>query len=741
MNLSRLSIAGRIYLAFGGLITLMVLIVALALGSVHLGATNLNNFRAASGQAGAAWLHASALSDARLAVAAYQRQPDTPSADAALFLVDAVPGDGAEQYRAAIRSMIALDGDVQTLRGAMELAGLNATDTLAALIQQASQSSGLNAKAAAISGLAMQNLLQMRIALTAMLALPTEEAHAAVGALAGASRTTLADLRATFFKTGDLAAVDTALAELDAFAAAADQVYDRLLERQSLGEILTKIDAELASSFGDDAANAAARQAELNKAASVQSTQLSLSALVAGSIALVAGIALAVVTARWLSRAIRCVAQSMQAMAKGDFDANLREADRIGELASIATALEVFGANGRQLRNDTARRDSDMRQAATIAARREALQDDLQAVVAAATRGDFTRRLNRTYSMPELDGLAEHVNILLETVAGGLGEAGTVLEALASADLNRRMLGVYEGAFGRLQIDTNALAEGLSHTMTRLAASSGMLRRATDNILHGANDLSARTSRQITAINTTSKAIKSLSGDIISNAALADQVAASAHESAELARCGGEVMGHMTHAMTGIADASARIATVTRLIEDIAFQTNLLALNASVEAARAGDAGKGFAVVAVEVRRLAQSTAQASADIKNLVAEAATAVQIGSRLSEDAARTLAAISQAVDANSTRMQAIATSSQAQSRAVSVVVDAMRQMDEVAQDNAALVEETNAAIEQSQAQASELDAIVGAYSDPSRPRMITHAPANAFRNATRLSVGAS
>ncbi|WEK03921.1 MAG: methyl-accepting chemotaxis protein [Candidatus Devosia phytovorans] len=719
MNLSRLSIAGRIYFAFGSLIALMALIVAIALGSVHLGATNLDQFRAATDEAGAASLHASILSDARLAVATYQRQPDPATAEAALSLVDAVPGEGTAQYRAAIQTMIALDGDVQTLRGAMEQAGLNATNTLAALIQQASQSSGLNAKAAAISGLAMQNLLQMRIAVTDMLATPDDAAHAAASTLADASRTTLGELRATFFKTADLAAVDTVLAELDTFAATVDQVFARLVERQSLGTDVAQIDAALAASFGNDADEAAARQAELDQAAAAQSTQLSLSALVAGGIALIVGIALAFVTARWLSRAIRSVAQSMQAMAKGDFDANLAVADRLGELASIATALEVFGANGRQLRDDSTRRDDDMREAATIAARREALQHDLEAVVTAATRGDFSQRLNRNYGMPELDSLADHVNALLETVARGLQDAGMVLEALASADLNRRMLGTYQGAFSRLQADTNALAEGLAHTMTRLATSSGMLRRATDDILHGANDLSTRTSRQIAAIDTTSNAIETLSGDITRNAALADQVATSAHKSAELARTGGEVMDRMTQAMTGIADASARIATVTRLIEDIAFQTNLLALNASVEAARAGEAGKGFAVVAVEVRRLAQSTAQASADIKSLVAEAATAVQGGSRLAEDAARTLAAISQAVDADSTRMQAIATSSQAQSRAVAVVFDAMKQMDEVAQDNAALVEETNAAIEQSQAQASELDTIVGVYSSEQRP----------------------
>ena len=726
MNLSRLSIAGRIYLAFGALIALMLLVVGIALGGIHLGATNFADFRSATDGAGAASRNAAALADARLAVATYQTHPDAETAAEALARIDAIPGDGTTHYRATIDSMVALDSDIAGQRSGMDAAGLAASETLAGLIQQASQSSGLNAKAAAISGLAMQNLLQMRIATMAMMANPTEQARASVGTLADASRTTLGELRATFFKSDDLAAVDAVLAELDTFSSAVEQVFTRLVQRGELGENLARIDADLAASFGADAADAASRQVALDQSAAAQSAQIGLTALIAGTIALVMGIVLAVITARWLSRAIRSVARAMEALAKGDFDANLAASDRLGELASIADALDVFATNGRQLRDHGERRDSDMRHAAEIAGRREALQTDIEAVVAAATRGDFTQRLSADYGMPELNDLALHLNALLETVARGLEDAGMVLEALANADLNRRMSGNYQGAFARLKADTNALAEGLAQTMTRLATSSGTLRRATDDILHGANDLSARTSRQIAAIDSTSTAIETLSGDVARNATLADQVAASAHKSAQLARDGGEVMSAMTGAMAGIADTSARIATVTRLIEDIAFQTNLLALNASVEAARAGDAGKGFAVVAVEVRRLAQSTAQASSDIKHLVAESASAVEGGSRLAEDAARTLSAISHAVEADSARMQQIATSSQAQSRSVAVVFDAMRQMDEVAQDNAALVEETNAAIEQTQAQASELDRIVGVYStEPAQDQFLARA----------------
>jgi len=149
------------------------------------------------------------------------------------------------------------------------------------------------------------------------------------------------------------------------------------------------------------------------------------------------------------------------------------------------------------------------------------------------------------------------------------------------------------------------------------------------------------------------------------------------------------------------------------MIDDIAFQTNLLALNASVEAARAGDAGKGFAVVAVEVRRLAQSAASASADVKLLIEQSASEVAGGTKLVSDAAGKLTAILEGIRENSIVMEGIARESREQASAIEEVNVAVRLMDEMTQHNAALVEETNAAIEQTEGQASELDEIVAVF----------------------------
>src|SRR6218665_2452692 len=165
--------------------------------------------------------------------------------------------------------------------------------------------------------------------------------------------------------------------------------------------------------------------------------------------------------------------------------------------------------------------------------------------------------------------------------------------------------------------------------------------------------------------------------------------------------------------MARITESSGKISSIIGLIDDIAFQTNLLALNASVEAARAGDAGKGFAVVAVEVRRLAQSAAGASADIKQLIDRSVSEVASGSRLVAQASERLSSMREAMRENTALLEGIAQASREQASAIEEVNIAVRIMDEMTQHNAALVEETNAAIEQTEAQDTELDRIIDVF----------------------------
>ncbi|HTN63262.1 MAG TPA: methyl-accepting chemotaxis protein, partial [Devosia sp.] len=360
---------------------------------------------------------------------------------------------------------------------------------------------------------------------------------------------------------------------------------------------------------------------------------------------------------------------------------------------------------------DTARESLEASQ--TRAGLMQTLQSGFGEVVNAAVAGDFTQRIGAEFPDEDLNRLANSVNLLLATVERGVAETGGVLTALAETDLTKRMDGDYQGAFAKLKADTNSVVDTLFDLVNRLKGTSNSLKTATGEILTGANDLAERTTRQAATIEETAASVEQLSGAVLDNAKRAETASNKAQAVSANATEGGTVMTKANAAMGAIETSSAKISNIIGLIDDIAFQTNLLALNASVEAARAGDAGKGFAVVAVEVRRLAQSAAQASSDVKVLIEASATEVRNGSRLVGQASEKLLDILAGAQESSGLIDSIAMASKEQSSALEEVLVAVRQMDEMTQHNAALVEETNAAIEQTEAQANELDGIVDVF----------------------------
>jgi methyl-accepting chemotaxis protein len=290
---------------------------------------------------------------------------------------------------------------------------------------------------------------------------------------------------------------------------------------------------------------------------------------------------------------------------------------------------------------------------------------------------------------------------------------GDVLRQIAEGDLTARITADFAPEFEQIKNDTNAVADKLTSIVSQLQHTSRSLKTATGEILSGTNDLADRTTRQAAAIEQTSASIEQLSLAVVENAERAATASDKAQAVAASAAQSGAVMQQANTAMVAIETSSGKISSIIGLIDDIAFQTNLLALNASVEAARAGDAGKGFAVVAVEVRRLAQSAAQASAEVKTLIESSAAEVRSGSRLVGQAGETLLDILAGAQESALLIDSIAQANQAQSSALEEITVAVRQMDEMTQHNAALVEQTNAAIEQTEAQASELDQIVDVF----------------------------
>jgi methyl-accepting chemotaxis protein len=406
--------------------------------------------------------------------------------------------------------------------------------------------------------------------------------------------------------------------------------------------------------------------------------------------------------------------RSASALAEGNLEVELQGAARRDELGDLARSVEVFRNNSLKVRQMT---EADVQRVLADQEARRAmmlqLRDSFGEVVGAAVSGNLSARVAADFADAELNGLAGSVNMLLETVDRSIGETGAVLAALADADLSQRINGEYQGSFARLKDSTNTVAEKLTDIVAQLKKTSFDLKTATGEILSGANDLSERTTKQAATIEETSAAMEQLATTVMANAQRAAGASENAGQVTAAAEEGGKVMLSANEAMGRITDSSSKISNIIGLIDDIAFQTNLLALNASVEAARAGDAGKGFAVVAVEVRRLAQSAASASSEVKALIEQSSGEVRTGSKLVADAAAKLESMLVAVRGNREQLEGIARDSREQASAIEEVNTAVRQMDEMTQHNAALVEETNAAIEQTESQASELDRIVAVF----------------------------
>ncbi|MCP8882776.1 methyl-accepting chemotaxis protein [Devosia sp. XJ19-1] len=450
-----------------------------------------------------------------------------------------------------------------------------------------------------------------------------------------------------------------------------------------------------------------------------------------GLIGLIAGIALAAITARWLGSAIVGLTATMRALSQGNYDVAIAGTDVRNELGDMARALETFRDNGRQVAQaevEKLARDSSAQARAELMARFQAAFDT---VIAGAMKGDFSARLDPNQGDPEIDRIADNLNAMLVSVETALGEAETVLGAMAQADLRERMRGNYAGAFDRLKTSTNNVADKLAEMVGELRQTSRALKTATAEILAGANDLSERTTRQAATIEETSAAMEQMASTVALNAERAKTASGSTDKVTRVVEASSAVMDEATSAMTAIETSSAKISNIIGLIDDIAFQTNLLALNASVEAARAGEAGKGFAVVAVEVRRLAQSAAQASSEVKVLIEQSASEVRNGTKLVSDVAGRLGEIIEGVRQTASVMETIASDSQAQASGFSEVNVAVRQMDEMTQHNAALVEQMNASIEQTESQAGTLDTIVETFTLADQQAAAASRPARSAR----------
>jgi methyl-accepting chemotaxis protein len=381
---------------------------------------------------------------------------------------------------------------------------------------------------------------------------------------------------------------------------------------------------------------------------------------------------------RSLVRRLSATCNTMRQLSSGDNTvaiAGVEDGDEIGEMARALTVFRDAAVEKEQLE---ARAAEDRR----IAEEERARSD--------AARAEAARQVAQ--------------------VVDGLGQG---LERLAQGDLTYRVRDDWAGEYHKIQSDFNNAIDQLQDTLTAIVESTREVSSASAEISSSTTDLSQRTEEQAANLEETSASMEQISATVKKNAENAQHANGLMRGTRDVAGRGGEVVAQAVSAMTRIEDSSRKISDIISVIDEIARQTNLLALNAAVEAARAGEAGRGFAVVASEVRSLAQRSSQAAKDIKDLITNSSNAVGQGVQLVNRAGESLTEILKSINEVAAIVADIANASAEQATGIDQINKALNQMDEVTQQNSALVEENAATAKTLEHQSHALDGRVAAF----------------------------
>ena len=339
--------------------------------------------------------------------------------------------------------------------------------------------------------------------------------------------------------------------------------------------------------------------------------------------------------------------------------------------------------------------------------------EEVSALVSAAAEGNFATRIE----MEDKEGffleIAKGLNQLVSTADKGLNDVARVLSEISKGNLTELIEDDYQGTFGELKRYCNDTAARLSEMLGEIRSSSDTIATAAREIAQGNSDLSSRTEEQASSLEETASSMEELTSTVKQNSDNARQANSLSSQATQVAQDGGQLVEQVVSTMNDINTSAQKIAEIIGVIDSIAFQTNILALNAAVEAARAGDQGRGFAVVASEVRNLAQRSANAAKDIKALISASVEKIENGNQLATQAGETMHDIVTAVKRVSDINAEISAASIEQSKGIENVSTAVNQMDEMTQQNAALVEEAAAAAESQQSQVESLQRLVSRF----------------------------
>ena len=437
---------------------------------------------------------------------------------------------------------------------------------------------------------------------------------------------------------------------------------------------------------------------------------------------------------RAIARPLRNLVVGLKQMAAGeDVDITGTErGDEIGDTARAVNQIKVMLAEKarreaeEKAAADKAKADHDAEQAARTAEERQAqekraaeerdaamqkaaeeFQEAVGSIVNAAVAGDFSQRVDLEGKTGLVLNVGTGINSLCGNVATALDDLVRMLNALSAGDLTQRITADYQGSFALLKDNANMTAERIAGIVSDIKSSSREVTNASLEITTSTTDLSQRTEEQAASLEETSASMEEIASTVKKNAENAQQANQSAIGTREVAGRGNEVVAQAVNAMAQIEESSRNISEIIVVIDEIARQTNLLALNAAVEAARAGDAGRGFAVVASEVRSLAQRSSQAAKDIKDLIVNSGGQVKEGVELVNRAGSALTEITESIKQVADLVSDIAAASAEQSTGIDQVNKALTQMDEVTQQNSALVEENAATAKTLEGQARAMD----------------------------------